>query len=210
MADETVARTSGAPGFVKAEASEGLRTAALNVSDRVCALELRASQGGPGGVASTGEASANSANTTEGKAVTADCNPGADRPALVRAERSSSAENTGKPMPPSETPKWSTVAKRGERQRQQQREQAAAAATAAKPVTRHHPSGQRKGGKTVVGTGATGSIKMIKTKLVSVFASKFSPDLEAETLRTYLSDKLGHDVTFTKLRLYKTGMLLLK
>ena len=31
---------------------------------------------------------------------------------------------------------------------------------------------------------------MVKTKLVSVFASRFSPNLDADTLRKYLSEKL--------------------
>lgn len=44
-----------------------------------------------------------------------------------------------------------------------------------------------------------GNIKMVKTKLVSVFATKFSPDLDAETLSAYLREKLGHDVSCQKI-----------
>ncbi len=35
---------------------------------------------------------------------------------------------------------------------------------------------------------------MVRTKLVSVFATKFTPDLNAETLSNYLKEKLGRDV----------------
>lgn len=54
--------------------------------------------------------------------------------------------------------------------------------------------GQKKTGKTIVGTGDAGGIKMITTKRVSVFASRFSPDIDAEVLRTHLASKLGHGV----------------
>lgn len=40
---------------------------------------------------------------------------------------------------------------------------------------------------------------MIKTKLVSVFATRFSPDLDAKTLCDYLTEKLGKTVTCRKI-----------
>lgn len=40
---------------------------------------------------------------------------------------------------------------------------------------------------------------MVNTKLVSVFATNFSPDLDAETLSAYLKEKLGHDVSCQKI-----------
>lgn len=51
----------------------------------------------------------------------------------------------------------------------------------------------------VVGTGDVGKIRMVKTKLVSVFASKFTPDLDALTLSEYLKEKLGRDVACQKI-----------
>ncbi len=51
----------------------------------------------------------------------------------------------------------------------------------------------------VVGTGAVGNIRMVKTKLVSVFVSKFTPDLDALTLSEYLKEKLGRDVACQKI-----------
>lgn len=58
---------------------------------------------------------------------------------------------------------------------------------------------RKVGNGSSVGTGAVGNIKMVKTKLVSVFATKFSPDLDAETLSAYLREKLGHDVSCQKI-----------
>lgn len=58
--------------------------------------------------------------------------------------------------------------------------------------------GQRKktgNAKPIIGTGTVGNIRVVKTKLVSVFASKFSPDLDAETLSGYLKEKLGREIT---------------
>lgn len=40
---------------------------------------------------------------------------------------------------------------------------------------------------------------MVKTKLVSVFASKFTPDLDARTLSEYLKEKLGREVICQKI-----------
>ncbi len=48
--------------------------------------------------------------------------------------------------------------------------------------------------KPIIGTGARGNISVVRTKLVSVFATKFTPDLNAETLSNYLKEKLGRDV----------------
>ena len=51
----------------------------------------------------------------------------------------------------------------------------------------------------IVGTGAQSGIQTVKTKLVSVFASKFSPELDAETLSRYLKEKLGREVKCQKI-----------
>lgn len=51
----------------------------------------------------------------------------------------------------------------------------------------------------IVGTGAMGNIKMVKTRLVNVLDSKFTPDLDAITLSEFLKDKLGHEVICQKI-----------
>ena len=46
-------------------------------------------------------------------------------------------------------------------------------------------------------------ISVITTKRVSIFATKFSPDVDAETLRSYLSEKLDNkSVTCSKIELH--------
>ena len=53
---------------------------------------------------------------------------------------------------------------------------------------------ERRMPKPIVGTAAQKDIKVVPTKLVSVFATKFSPDLDAETLSIYLTEQLGRYV----------------
>lgn len=43
--------------------------------------------------------------------------------------------------------------------------------------------------RSIVGTGAVGNIKMVKTRLVSVFTSRFSPDLNTELYLCILKKK---------------------
>lgn len=45
---------------------------------------------------------------------------------------------------------------------------------------------------------------MIKTKLVNIFATKFSPDLEADTLKEYLKEKIDGEVTCWKIEAAQT------
>ncbi len=58
--------------------------------------------------------------------------------------------------------------------------------------------------KLVVGTGAAGIIKTVKTKLVSIFTSKFSPELDTEMMSTYLKKSLVIRSTVKSSVLYKT------
>lgn len=57
----------------------------------------------------------------------------------------------------------------------------------------NQPKGKKPGG--IVGTCAGGNIQAVKTKLVSVFATKFSPDLDSDTLANYLKAKLQRDLS---------------
>ena len=56
----------------------------------------------------------------------------------------------------------------------------------------------------IVGTGAGGSIQAITTKSVSVFTTRFSPDLEPDSLASSLKEKLGCDVTCEKIDTVQT------
>ena len=51
----------------------------------------------------------------------------------------------------------------------------------------------------IVGTSAGGSIKVVKTKLVSVYGTKFSPGVNSEALASYPKDKLHCDVVCQKI-----------
>lgn len=57
--------------------------------------------------------------------------------------------------------------------------------------TDRHAPGRSK----PIGTGVPGNIKVVQTKLVSVFATKFAPDLDAEALSGYLKQRLDRDVS---------------
>lgn len=82
--------------------------------------------------------------------------------------------------------KWSAVVKNGKRQ---------------PGAVKSGAPGSRKPGKrlAIVGTGAASHIKTVTTKLVSVFASKFSPDLDVETLTDFLKVQLCREVTCQKI-----------
>lgn len=56
----------------------------------------------------------------------------------------------------------------------------------------HLKRGQRNVG--IIGTGTESNIGVVKTKLVNVFATRFSPTLDADTLRGYLSEKLENGI----------------
>lgn len=90
-----------------------------------------------------------------------------------------------------ESPKWTTVIKKGKPR------------LAGKAVTRLKTSPvSRKPGKgtAIVGTRVAGNhIKTVTTKQVSVFASRFSPDLDAKTLSEYLKEQLGLEVTCNRI-----------
>ena len=99
----------------------------------------------------------------------------------VSAAESESSEGT---VALAMSPKWSDVLKRGRRKRAEGR----------LLVNQHAGNAARKRTKPIVGTGAQSNIKVVQTKLVSVFATKFSPDLDAGTLANYLKGKLGRDI----------------
>lgn len=87
------------------------------------------------------------------------------------------------------SPGWNTVVKK------HRPKQVAAAADRARAGRKRNPIGAAP----IVGTGTRSTIQTIKTKLVSVFASKFSPELDAETLSIYLKEQLGREVKCQKL-----------
>ncbi len=68
-----------------------------------------------------------------------------------------------------------------------------------KPVQPRCGGGKARKHAWVVGTVNTPEISTVKTKLVNVFAMKFVPDLEADTLREFLQQKLKEAVMCLKI-----------
>ncbi|KAK7909675.1 hypothetical protein WMY93_014359 [Mugilogobius chulae] len=85
---------------------------------------------------------------------------------------------------------WSTVVKRGRHTRPN--------APLQPQQNRSKREQRRKAG--IIGTGTASNIPVVKTKLVSVFATRFSPELDADTLGSYLSERLGKAVTCEKIQ----------
>lgn len=48
-------------------------------------------------------------------------------------------------------------------------------------------------------------MSVVKTKLVSVFATRFSPNLDTETLSVYLKEKRGHEVVHSRFSSFKVS-----
>ena len=87
---------------------------------------------------------------------------------------------------------WSTVAKRGA-QRLRNVNPGTNRPTAV-VGRRRRQSNMRP----IVGTGDVSDIRIVKTKRVSVFATRFTKDLDSVTLSTYLRGKLGREVECQK------------
>lgn len=88
---------------------------------------------------------------------------------------------------------WSTVVKKGKHKRPN------TAATLLPSVVQGRPKREQRRKNGVIGTGTESNIPVVKTKLVSVFATRFSPELDEDTLRAYLSEKLGRTVSCKKI-----------
>ena len=105
-----------------------------------------------------------------------------------RHEGATSSEAVKRPAGP-ELPPYSLVVKKGRPQRGLEKAADGNATGRAR----------RPGAVTVIGTSAVSSIKTVQSKLVSVFASRFSPDLDADTLAEYLGEKLNRKVSCQKI-----------
>ncbi|KAL7400814.1 hypothetical protein ABVT39_018298 [Epinephelus coioides] len=86
-----------------------------------------------------------------------------------------------------ESPKWSRVVKQGRARRNNAEGKSAL-------LKQHAEKSVRRLPRPIVGIAAQGRIKVVHTKLVSVFTTKFSPDLDAEKLSDYLAEQLGREV----------------
>ncbi|TDG96897.1 hypothetical protein EPR50_G00233930 [Perca flavescens] len=88
------------------------------------------------------------------------------------------------------SPAWSCVLKYGKRKQRCGKRSAAAVQN----KTSMNPPREKKT-YGIVGTGAVENIHAVTTKLGSVFVTKLAPDLDSETLASYLKEQLSRDVT---------------
>lgn len=113
-------------------------------------------------------------------------------PGSAEVARQSPGE-TASPQPLS--PAWSTVLKEGKR-KPKKPQNVSVQPDPGGMQTRVRRE-QRKMG--IIGTGTVSQIPAIKTKLVSVFATRFPPELDAKILCDYLIEKLVRSVTCRKI-----------
>ena len=92
------------------------------------------------------------------------------------------------------SPAWSHVLKHG---KHKQRPGKRSTAAVQSKTSMNPPREKKTYG--IVGTAAVGNMHAVTSKLVSVFASKLAPDLESETLASYLKEQLSRDVTCQKI-----------
>lgn len=95
------------------------------------------------------------------------------------------------------SPRWSTIVKNGKPA--SGRQKAKAGISTAPGGHTSTTVRKRSGPPPIIGTGTVSTIKTVKTKIVNVFATKFSPDLDADTLADYLQSKLNRIVTCQKI-----------
>lgn len=96
------------------------------------------------------------------------------------------------------SPRWSTVVKKGKPVSVRHKTKAVVSTA----LDGHIPNSavrKRYGPASIIGTGTVSTIKTVKTKIVNVFATKISPELDADTLAEYLKSKLNRVVTCQKI-----------
>ena len=182
---------------VQADIGQNLRAVAATMDSRVAAVErqLEPSHGGGLAVPSDAETTCGSAqgDGQDGALSVKDASPPGSSTdvhpncvdPLAASGTVSACVSPGGTAVNSQV--WSQVVKQGRGRRNRAEGQSALSKQLVGKPERRMP-------KPIVGTAAQGNIKVIRTKLVSVFATKFSPDLDAETLSEYLTEQLGRDV----------------
>ena len=94
----------------------------------------------------------------------------------------SPATESTQPCTPAGSHSWSLVVSKGIKK----------ATPKERPAPARGKREQRKRPPGIIGTVAESRISVITTKRVSIFATRFSPEVDAETLRSYLSEKLAN------------------
>ncbi|XP_011661635.2 uncharacterized protein LOC105437100 [Strongylocentrotus purpuratus] len=100
-----------------------------------------------------------------------------------------------KPQPnsPDQTP-WNQVVRRGGNMKTPP-----VGGDPSRPVQVLHTPMQPKRKPGIVGKASSGRIQAVQTKLVNVFATRFDPELDADTLGDFLQEKINDTVTCNKI-----------
>lgn len=158
----------------QATVSESLSATSATLDRRITNMERRADV-----------ASATTEQRNRGTADRADVvDTGVARAASCAEEPA--GELTRPPPPPPQSPQWATVVRNGLKKTAPRYGD-----ELPKPKQVHRKREPKNTG--IMGTGTVSKIPVITTKLVSVFATRFAPSLEADTLRDYLVEKLGNE-----------------
>lgn len=120
-------------------------------------------------------------------------NPTSTSTARDRATKPKGDDHMGESTSSSKSPGWNVIVRDGKRQKGSK----AASQVGVRPGNPAAAGRRKRQGVTII--GAVNNIHIVKTKLVMTFASRFTPDLDAETLSAYLSAQLDREVTCVKI-----------
>ncbi|KAM3864896.1 prokineticin receptor 1-like [Diretmus argenteus] len=170
----------------QADVNEDLTAATVAVNRRVAALEESCTVNRGGKTAATTAAGALREEEAQRKAAPA------QQAEMALPSPAAAATESVQPCTPAKPPAaWSTVVNNGRKKPNNN------GTPMMRPVPTQGKREQRKRPTGIIGTGTESRISVITTKRVSIFATKFSPDVDADTLRSYLSEKLANEsVTF--------------
>ncbi|KAJ8390789.1 hypothetical protein AAFF_G00099210 [Aldrovandia affinis] len=176
-------------------ACETLRVVSATLNNRLTAVEKPRGQG-----ATSSAASLSAAEIQPGPV------PGSSSAVVERPLGPGETEDIQPAQPDdsaqgrTQSPAWSKVVREGRRQKQvpENSDQQRHIPRTVKTLARHE---RKKTG--IIGTGVVSNILAVKTKMVSVFATKFDLNVDADTLSDYLKEKLGREVKCRKSRRHR-------
>ncbi|KAJ8396792.1 hypothetical protein AAFF_G00013910 [Aldrovandia affinis] len=167
-------------------ACETLRVVSATLNNRLTAVEKSRGQG-----ATSSAASLSAAEIQPGPV------PGSSL-AVVERPLGPGETNDIQPAQPedsaqgrTQSPAWSKVVREGRRQKQVPENSAQQRHI---PRTVKTPARHERKKTGIIGTGVVSNILAVKTKMVSVFATKFDLNVDADTLSDYLKEKLGREL----------------
>lgn len=194
-------------------ACETLRVVSANLGNRLTAVErpsgpgatfsaacLSATEIPPDSVPSVLGPSSNVMEKPSGPDPIAPGTPSMDNGGGTATPDGTDGSRPAQPVDPApgrtQAPAWSMVVKEGRRLNQVPENSAHRRPT---PSTVKTPTRYVRKKTGIIGTGVVSNILAVKTKMVSVFATKFDLNVDANTLSDYLKMKLGREVKCRKI-----------